>query len=366
MKIILSATFFLILFSSAQSKTLPALNLNFENSSYVGFPNTIGDKDFFILHSHSFSNYLKSQTSTCRDQIKETICLVDPMKEGEDFKTRRCQEGSLSYTSYFESLYDNYPPALQKMFCSLTRIFIEKQFFGTAYASSIYDPQGNRNGAVIGIRQSVLDESLNLSTWSSWKEQLSFGGVTDSYTITPNLPQIMTSSNSRTNDFLYFVVTHEFGHLFDFANDLNKQVNCPEPAPEQDEFPECEMAEESFGAISWVTDLKPRVENEFTNRSGLCFYTCAGKTLSKSDIPAIYESLLNTNFISTYAATQPWDDFAESLANYVIGEKFKTQYVLNTMQGKTYDSILKLTSPVFSKKFKYIQDFLNKPNILYP
>lgn len=367
MKTILSVVLFFTLFSSAQSQTSP--DFNFENSSYTGFPNTLNGKDFFTLHTNSFSNaksrQLEAHTGSCRDQIKTAICLVDPMKEGEDFKTRKCQEGSLSYASYFESLYDNYPPAMQKMFCSLNRIFIEKQFFGTAYASSIYDQEGNRNGALIGIRKSVLDESLKLTTWSSWKEQLSFGGVTDSYTVTSDLPQVVTSSNSTTNDFLYFVITHEFGHLFDFANNLNEQVNCPEPSDE-DEEPECVMKEGSFGAISWETDRKPKSENEFLNRNGLCFYACEGKTLSKDDVPLLYKSILNTDFISTYGAVQPWDDFAESLAYFTIDQKLQAKYILDTRQGQYYDSILKLKSPIFEKKLKYIQEFLNRPDILYP
>lgn len=61
------------------------------------------------------------------------------------------------------------------MFCSLNYIFIEKEFFGTAYASPLKDSNGNIIGAMMGIRQSVLDENLNLETWASWKEQLSFG-----------------------------------------------------------------------------------------------------------------------------------------------------------------------------------------------
>ena len=367
MKIIIITSFFLILLSSAESKIAPVFNL--ENSSYVGFPNTLNGKDFFTLQTNSFSSaksqYLNTHSNSCRNQIKTAMCLVEPMKEGEDFKTRKCQDGSLSYASYFESLYDNYPPAMQKIFCSLHRIFIEKQFFGTAYASSIYDTQGKHNGALIGIRKSVLDESLNLTTWSSWKEQLSFGGVTDSYSVTSDLPQVITSSHSITNDFLYFVVIHEFGHLFDFANDLNKQVNCPEPSDE-DEEPECAMAESSFGAISWETDRMPKDENEFLNRNNLCFYSCNGKTLKKNDVPLIYESLLNTDFISTYGATQPWDDFAESLAYFTIDEKLKVKYVLDTKQGQYYDSILKLKSPIFEMKLKYIQEFFNRPDILYP
>ena len=356
MKIFLSLSVFLLLIPLAQSKT------------NVGFPNNLNGRDFFTLRTNSFSNtvgfFFRTETTTCREQIKKAICLVDPMKDDENFKTRRCLDGGQSYASYFESLYDNYPPALQKMFCSLNRIFIERQFGGTAYASTIDDDQGNSNGAIIGIRKSALDESLSLSTWSSWKEQLSFGGITDSYTVTPDLPQVITSSTSRTNDFLYFVITHEFGHLFDFANELNKQTNCPDS--EEDELPECNMAVGSFGEISWKTNQQIKSESDFINSKGLCFYSCEGKTLNKADVPDLYNSLYRSNFISTYSASNPWDDFAESLAYYMIDKNLNAQYILDTKQVQHYDSISKLSDPVFNAKLKFIEDFLKRSDIIYP
>ncbi|MDD4976370.1 MAG: hypothetical protein PHY93_18575 [Bacteriovorax sp.] len=368
MKLYFNLCFILTFIISIYSNNLFAFPS--EKFSQIGFPNTLNGKDFFTIHSNFSSvNKQKQQSNirpiSCRDHIKEIMCLVDPMKEDEDIKNRPCLEGGQSYAIHFEQLYDNYPPALQKMFCSLKRIYIENQFFGTAYASLMYDTNGNRDGALIGIRKSVLDESLSLATWASWKEQLSFGGVTDSYTVTPDLPHVTTSSNSKANDFLYFVITHEFGHLFDFSNNLNEQINCPEPTPENED-PECKMAEGSWGAISWETDRKPKPINEFQNRSGLCFYVCEGKTLNKADVPGLYESLLKTDFVSTYSATQIWDDFAESLAYFTIDQKLASRYMLNTKQGKYYDSISKLSSPIFATKSQYLKNFLERTDILYP
>jgi len=156
----------------------------------------------------------------CRAHIESVMCLVDPPenKSEEPGSDRPCLPGGQAYAKYFEALYDNYPSALQKMFCSLRHIYIEKDFFGTAYAGLVKDEAGRPIGAKMGIRKSVLDENLNLGLWASWKEQLSFGGVTDSYTLTPNLPSIQTASDGNLNDFLYFVVAHEFGHIFDFIN----------------------------------------------------------------------------------------------------------------------------------------------------
>ena len=87
------------------------------------------------------------------------------------------------------------------MFCSLKHIYIEKKFYGTAYAFGTYDQDKKMDGAELGIRQSVLDQNLKLTNWASWKEQLSFGGVTDSYTVTPYLPRIETTLKTYPDAF---------------------------------------------------------------------------------------------------------------------------------------------------------------------
>lgn len=346
-----------------------------KKAEYSGFPNTLKGRDFFTIQASKkastkimSSEPLARDTETCRAHIAKVICLVDPVddidKPIEKPIERVCLEGGQNYTAIFERLYDNYPPAFQKMFCSLHHLYIEKKFFGTAYAGTIEDENKKIIGAVMGIRQSVLDENLNLQTWASWKEQQSFGGVKDSYTILPHLPQIETTSQTNANDFLYFVIAHEFGHIFDFANDINAFKTCKEYPDEGD--PECEMAEGTWGAISWITESTAKPANEFPNRKGLCFYSCGQTPLSPELAPQIYADLHKTEFISTYATTQPWDDFADSLGYYLSAQNLKTRYILDTRQGQQYDIIEKLYSPVFAKKYQYIEQFLQRSDIVYP
>jgi len=349
----------------------PKLN----TSEYFGFPNTLKGQDFFIKQtpvspSQKFNNQIQSDLQdegpiSCRDNIAKVICLVEPTPKDKDPDQRECLTGGEIYAIYFERLYDNYPPALQKMFCSLKKIYIEKEFFGTAYAGGSYDQNYKMDGAILGIRQSVLDQNLNHSDWASWKEQLSFGGVTDSYTVTPDLPQIQTTSETNPDTFLYFLIAHEFGHLFDFANEINKAKNCSEPQND-DDFPICEMEEGGWGAISWHTDVNPKSSNEFPLRSSLCFYRCDGKPLSKLEVPQVYSDLSKTDFISMYAATGPYDDFADSIAYFLIAQNLNADYLINKKKKKTYDVMAKLRSPLFSKKFNYIENFLKRTDIIYP
>ena len=195
-----------------------------------GFPNNLQGRDFFFVSESSESSTTLRNTSLedCRANIAKVICLVNPTGEQEKIPERRCLPSGEAYVNHFESLFDNYPPGLQRMFCSLKHIYIENEFFGTAYAGLITGPDGKKQGAMIGIRRAVLDERLDFTTWASWKEQLSFGGISGNYRAVPDLPVVHAKTYSRTNDFLYFVISHEFGHLFDFANDLNKTAKCKE------------------------------------------------------------------------------------------------------------------------------------------
>ncbi len=302
----------------------------------------------------------------CRAHIYDVVCLVDPTAEGSSMQDRVCLEGSKAYAEHFQKIFDMYPALLQNTFCSVKIIFIEKQLPATAYADSYKNADGETIGAIMGIRQSVLDQNLSLTHWATWKEQLSFGGVSDSYTILPNLPHIQTATKATVNDFLYSVVTHEFGHILDFANGLNRTGSCqPKLFPLQ--YQECEIAKNTWGSISWVTTSAPLVQNEFSNRDGLCFYGCGENPLQENVITQVYASLSQTDFISLYASTNPWDDFAESLAYYMMDSRLNASYIIDTKQGTQYDMMWKLKSTRFSQKYDFIEKFLARDqSIVYP
>lgn len=296
----------------------------------------------------------------CRGNIEKIVCIVNPAKNGNNKIKRECIGDNSKYIKTFENIYDNYPKTLQQMFCSIRLILIETEFFATAYASNAKDHEGNITGAILGIRKSVIDQNLNLSKFSSWKEQLSFGGESASYTPSSLLPEIITKSKTKTNDFLYFVIAHEFAHFFDFANNVNQFEKCY-----GDEY-QCPATKGSWTELSWSNEYRINDANYFTNSSALCFYLCDNSYIDISDINNIYTNLFSTNFISTYAATNPWDDFAESLAYYVMDKYLETDYVLKTNQGLDFDVIQSLHSDDFASKYKYVDEFLSGKNIKYP
>lgn len=332
------------------------------------YKKSINDHFYIRTISEAETNaaVVASVSENCRDHIKQIICILPPPQSDKNGPLPRiCEPGGEAYASYFESIYDAYPEVLQKMFCSLRVINIEKQFFGTAYAGLVKDSTGKTIGAEMGIRKSVLDENLDLRTWSTWKEQLSFGGLADRYEPTEGLPSIVTETHpGKVSDFLYFVIAHEFGHMLDFANEINKTTSCTPGTDGQDA--DCLMTPESWGAISWTSEHKPKLDNDFNHRKDLCFYWCENKFIQAADIPKLYTDLYESEFISIYATTQPWDDFADSLAYFIMNDQLHTQYSIRAAKGFEFDIMAKLKSPRWAKKYRYIESLINNKNLIYP
>lgn len=315
----------------------------------------------FLLKTTSHKVQKKISTD-CRAHIKEAMCLVTKWEEGQDPLDRQCLSGGESYAHYFETLHDQFPAPLQKVFCTLQRIFVEQEFFGSAFAGQIKNAQGEVLGSIMGIRQSLLDEKMTLERWAGWKEQLSFGGEPSRYETRPHLPLVQTkNARSSVNDFLFFVVAHEFGHIFDFANNLNATENCDNTHPED---PECDLAKGSFGAISWESTHRPLAENHFYRWEDFCFYSCQ-TYVPVAEAAAVYHSFWPSTFVSLYASREPWNDFADTLGYHLLFQKLAASYSIHV--GKAvWDIQEKYASLSMKEKREYVEKFLNRSDIIYP
>lgn len=148
--------------------------------------------DFFVDHDskeHPHFQYLVEPDleADCRARIRDIVCLVDPSTTGEPAElvdTRPCLEGGSAYAKHFEALYDRFPAALQKSFCSLGVIFVEKESAGASYAGLKVDREGHVVGARLGLRKAKLDEQ-------------------------------------GASEFVQYAVAHGFAHILDYMNGLH-------------------------------------------------------------------------------------------------------------------------------------------------
>jgi hypothetical protein len=310
---------------------------------------------------------------SCRARIERLVCLVEPVPPGEENTPRDCvKDVDLSRAvNSLQAIYDAYPPALQSVFCRLGQIFLEKKFYATAYASST--PDGKQ--AVMGFRADLLlGQPRSLSEWVSWKEQLSFGGAKD-YSLRDDLVKVRASSNlaAPASDFIYFVIAHEFGHVLDaehtVSNDFSQCTRDADPA--------CVPKVESWTALSWAKvypkreateedpwNLRAAVPNDdgrFAHREELCFYGCRPAHGKPELMAPLYASHYDSNFITTYAATNVWDDFAETVAFYSGTRYTDSHYDLVLPDGTTYDLADKYkNSTHFRAKREWVERFFQK------
>lgn len=355
---------------------LCSLSLLLVSSVFAATPHPdLHTDDFFIVPANSsiFQNTLKKNSNVftssqdCRAHIADIMCLVEP--RAEDSKPRECIVEDLSISiQALQKVFDVLPAQLAAVFCKLDVLYVERNFIGTAYARMDGTPGGK---AVMGIRESALKGGFSLAKWISWKEQLSFGGDPAGYGSRDDLVKVegaITLPNGA-NDFLFFVIAHEFGHIMDFSHSANQFACSDDPT---DPTP-CLAKPGSWSALSWDF-LLPLYEptaadpwglnawqlnslGQFTDRNELCFYACAPSHGSVHKMVGLYNSLQQSNLLTTYSATNSYDDFAEATAFWAMAP-YKAKYVVSLPSGERHDLVDKFQNSVaYSSKRKWLENF---------
>ncbi|WP_374076699.1 hypothetical protein [Bdellovibrio bacteriovorus] len=336
-----------------------------------------GSPDFFQVTTETLPSEESSwvRPTDCRGNIAKVLCEVDPSDDWSRVLERPCLGGEEKYRPAIEEIYDSMDDFNKGMFCSLRRIFIERDFYATGYASSVYarDEEGNGirlPGAIMGVRKSVLETQPSFGGWATWKEQMNFAKVENEFQAPLPYPQLKTA---KATPLLQYVFVHEFGHLFDYANKLNKEElgdpTCFDRDIDTDEayYRECKpyMAPNSWGDISWKDFLTVKPEKDFSFRSKLCFYNCESYIDVNTEMVLLYKGLSQSDFVTSYAASNHMDDFAESWA---------VRWLVESQQGglsvqASPELEVRAEDIYNSEKFKTKRDFIEaftKNPVLYP
>ena len=319
-----------------------------------------GEQDFRVLPSNSplFRNTSRifSESTNCRDHIAEVMCLVNPQPDGQT-GPRECIHEDLSESVVaLQKVHDAFPKALSKIFCTLDTIYVERDFIGTAYAAS--DPQTHK--AVMGIRESALRGNFSLEKWINWKEQLSFGGSKQGYESRDDLVRVQAHVKipGGASDFLYFVIAHEFGHIYDFANGVNA-FPCADPLSSAP----CPAKAGTWSAWSWESLLPkyedteadpwgllaylPNASGAFAHRDELCFYGCQASHGTPGLMRSLYDSIDQSNLLTT-----------EATAFWASTSRFETVYKISLPDGAAYDLAQKFrVRPNYAPKREWLEKF---------
>lgn len=290
----------------------------------------------------------------CIKRMARAIHVEKPNSKKSGFDDKK------KLTKPFIDLYRRYPSYLRKMLCHLSTIRIESdEGIALAGANEMTDRNGSVIGGFLGVQRSVVEGQYTIETIQSWREQLNFGGNAKAIEVDGGLPKVVASRND-SSDLLFYLVTHELGHLFDFANRLNFVFDEPHN----------NLGDDFWSWISWDKDASttvPRMEFDFPLRTLLCFYRCEGKTLINRDRQDdLYSSLQKSNFLTPYSATNPSEDFAESFVNYVLSSENILNLSFQTASGQMYPIVERMRNdPLMKSKIQYIEKFLSS-KIKYP
>jgi len=213
----------------------------------------------------------------------------------------------------------------------LIGIFLVRNLGTTGYTEVVVAQQGRPVAGFVVLDVGLLRQTAN--EWATAKERTVFrddGGGRLQVTL-----EEKSSDNSQ--NAIQFILLHEFGHVVSIGEGFHPDwLDEAKPVGAIEDY--------VFYALSWrkVKDGSEAslFEDVFPERREVRFYGEA--RLKSSQMAEVYRRLAKTNFVSLYAATGPFEDFAESFALYVHSRLMKKPYRVEITQGGrevfTYES----------------------------
>jgi hypothetical protein len=214
-------------------------------------------------------------------------------------------------------------------------LFLVEELGGTAYGELLRDFDNNKLGFIV-LDVSSLNRKAN--EWISWRANSPFV-MKGRYIIEAEIEKKISDERKAA---IQYILLHEVGHLIGVAKGAHPNWitgGHPQKWP--------------FTKLSWITMErgligKSKYDEIFTNRNKLKFYAFQNASLTSEDIGETYDQLLKTDFVSLYASTNMYDDFAETYAMYVHvvlqNRPFKIKIIKEGITEKV------ITNPILEKR----------------
>jgi hypothetical protein len=240
-------------------------------------------------------------------------------------------KASAQFVSLLKDALHELPPVVSRVLGrKLVAIFLVEQLGSSAYNLGLFDQSGPSGSSIIVLDVTKLTRKAN--EWATWKENTPF--ATD-----PSLKLEVTIEEEAANNVknaIQYIVLHEMGHVLERAG---------KHSPSKDEAPSpAFLSQFPFLAQSWVVTpngYMTKFDTAFPERGKIRFYADTPESRVPLAVASeAYRKLEATNFVSLYAATNPWDDFAESFVSYVHSILQKRPYKVELKKGgKTVRSL---------------------------
>jgi len=278
------------------------------------------------------------ETERCRALIPKIVCEVDPpTNEPDRYKDgRTCLKTDTSrYQATMRAAFDVFPDFLQRRFCQLNKIYIEKDYFGSAWSSAV--DEGNPTRFLIGLRKKDIDAKLDVAHYRTWFGQQSFGGNPD-FSVNPKLPLVHIIGKSVSSTA--FTLLHELGHTFDYEAKYNVAKGDP-------------AFDKSWTHLSWEDIAAISTSSDFDQRKSICLNRCQGHYLSAASAGGFYRDLFSHGFLSQLSAINAMEDFAESFAFYIAQKYMNIEFEVEA-SGKRSSVSAAMNDQRFREKLRYL------------
>ena len=215
----------------------------------------------------------------------------------------KAPEDGQSFASDVRAVIAELPDQVQKHLQEhVVGVFLVTDLGSTAYSDALRDFQTHKSGFIV-LDVTALSKTAN--AWATWREVTPFE-------MSPEVTLEVRIADELQNDHrlaISFILLHELGHLVGAASESHAlwwTGGNPSAYP--------------FSALSWKAEngrVASRWDTTFSDRDKVQFYARETSRLPAQLAHRIYSQLLNTDFVSLYASTSVYEDFAETYAMYV-------------------------------------------------
>jgi hypothetical protein len=220
---------------------------------------------------------------------------------------------SVDLPRVFEEVLQSLPENLRdKLKRKLLGVVFVENLGSTAYTERVFSEEGSIAGSFCVFDIKVLSQAAN--EWATYKESTVFEN--GDYRINVEIEDPLHPEKFGAAKYIFL---HELAHVLSAGESFEPDWNEP-PALVGS------LVKYPFAHISWAIDVEKnryikQLEQDRSILQNLKFY---GDTkIENSSLIGIYKRLGEAEFISLYAATSPFEDFAESFAHYIHTELLK-------------------------------------------
>jgi hypothetical protein len=215
----------------------------------------------------------------------------------------------------------------------LAGIYFVEDLGGTGFTDQAYGADRKAAVGFVVLDPLVLGQRT-ANRWATWKENTPFR----SDPAMALQARIEAGDDDNRKNAIQYILLHELGHVVGVGAAFHPNWNvAPKDVASTSEF---EFFELSWAMVRGENRYASRFDEAFPRRRDIVYYL--GAKLPGSEMISAYERLEKTDYATLYAATNPWDDFAEAFASYVHTELMKKPFEIRIFRdgslAKTYGS----------------------------